>query len=216
MPATRPELGPTLPELLHARFGVAHRTTARVFAGVLVAIVLAVLVALLVHHETQPPQLVHRQPPVFNLITSPVMDRVAPQGDELVRLEGHRGPVHATITIRPLDLPRSRGDVGHGLLPVYIHRYVEHLRATLPGFVLRGEGRARFNNAPGYGVGYNAAGHTKGHLALLLPQDIGVGKGVVVEYRQRSPRGRLSPHQKRFVTEAKSEFRSFRFGTERG
>ena len=59
------------------------------------------------------------------------MSRVAPRGNELVRLEAHRGSLVAAITVTPLQLPPYAGNVTSGLLPVYEDSYVRRLLRSL-------------------------------------------------------------------------------------
>ena len=86
---------------------------------------------------------VHRgAPATFNLVYDKTrLHRAAPQGEEIVRLEGRRGRVDVTIAVAPLRLPPAQGDVAHGLLPAFASHHVDELRARLHPFALRQEGR---------------------------------------------------------------------------
>ena len=221
MAVTRPGLGPTLPAMLQRRFGVPPLATLAV-AGVLAAAAVgAILIAL-----TSPPspgeQVVHRSPPVFNMLYPPTAMREGrPAAGELLRLEGRRGGLAVSVVVRRLELPRFDGDVTHGLLPVYADRFVEAEKRQIPGLELVQEGRARVNNAVGYEVGYERiAGGARftGRDVLLVPDDPEEGRGaVLLSLRNHKASGeKLAPAEKGLAYIARKAYRSFRFGTERG
>jgi len=220
MATVRPELGPTLPALLRRRFGIPPAVTLAVAAVVAAAAVAAILVAL-----TRPPspgeQVIHDQPPVFNLLHPPgVLRTAAPRAAELLRLEGRRGKLSVEVVVRPLALPSYGGDVTHGLLPVYADRFVEAQKEQVPGLRLVQEGRARVNNAVGYEVGFQAVApddRMYGRDVLLVPDDPEEGRGfVTLSLRQRKPGGPFSGAEQGLANAARKAYRSFRFGTERG
>jgi hypothetical protein len=218
MTALRPGFGPTLPALLRRRLGVP------VFATVGVAVVIAagamvgVLIAL-----TRPPspgeKVIHHGKPVFNLLYPPEAMHVAKRHrGEYLRLEGRRGKLRVAVVARPLRLPAYRGDVTHGLLPVYADRYAEELRSR--GFSLREEGRARVNNAVGYEIGVQAVspGRRDYGRDVLLTSDDDDAPGVLVLSLRQSKAGgaKLTKPQKALAAISRKAYRSFRFGTERG
>jgi hypothetical protein len=221
MAVTRPGLGPTLPAALRERFGVPPVVTLAVTGAVALAAIVAIVVSL-----TRPPspgvQVVHEQPPVFNLLYTPGALREAePRGDQLLRLEGLREGLRAEVTVEPLELPRYDGDITHGLLPVFADRFVEAAKRDMPGLTLTQEGRARVNNAVGYEVGYarlTDAERFTGRQVLLVPDDPEEGRGqVLLSLTLRSPGGRkLAPPERNLAFLARKAYRSFRFGTERG
>jgi hypothetical protein len=221
MAVTRPGLGPTLPGWLRERYGVPPALTLAVAGVIAAAAVVAIVVAL-----TSPPtpgeQVVHEEPPVFNLLYPPEsMHEARPRAGELLRLEGRRAGVEIAVVVRRLALPRFDGDVTHGLLPVYADRFVAAAKARMPGVELVQEGRARVNNGVGYEVGYqrNTAGERfLGRDVLLVPDDPEEGRGqVLLSLRQRkSSSEKLTPPERNLAYLARKAYRSFRFGTERG
>jgi len=220
MATVRPELGPTLPALLRRRFGVPPAVTLAVAAVLVVAAVAVIMIAL-----TRPPspgeQVVHEQPPVFNMLYPPgAMREAALREGELLRLEGARGELSVEVVVRPLELPPFRGDVTHGLLPVYANRFVEAQRELLGGLELTQEGRARVNNGVGYEVGFQAVTpgqRTYGRDVLLVPDEPEEGRGfVTLSLRQFKPGGPFTKPERGLANVARKAYRSFRFGTERG
>jgi hypothetical protein len=217
----RPEFGPTLPALLRERFGVAPLVTLAVAVVLGAAAMVVVFAAATAGRDTPGEQLIHRGEPVFNLLYSTdVIRRVPPRADELLRLEGRQGRVVVEVVVSPLALPAFRGNVTRGLLPVFASRYADRLRASLPGFVLRDEGRARVNDAPGYQVGYRASpagARLFGRDVLLVPEDTVTRGAVVLRFRQTvSGAGKPGAKAQEMVLLARKAFRSFRYGTDRG
>ena len=211
--AAPPDFGPTLPVLLRRRFGIRERVTTIVAVVLLVAIA----VALLYSYATGPEKITYRAGPTFNLqYSGDVLSRAAPRGNELVRLEAHRGSLAAAITVTPLRLPPYAGNVTSGLLPVYEDSYVRRLRASLAAFQLRDEGSARLTDAQGYQVGFRSgpAGHfTWGRDILLVPRDEDVTEGVVLHLRYTTA-GPPSKRETSALDGVRKAFRSFNFGTD--
>src|SRR5258706_11819477 len=108
MPAGREEFGPTLPELLAPRVRRLP-PAARVALGALAVAVLVVLAWLVLRPTPGQTAIVVRKPFAFNLITAQGVQRVAPRGGELLRLQaGVRGA--PTFPPRPLaGAPHPRG-----------------------------------------------------------------------------------------------------------
>jgi hypothetical protein len=215
-PPLAPDFGPALPALLRRRFGVRERVTTAVALG----LGLLVAVALLLHaYLSRPEQIVYRAGPTFNIqYSSDLLHRVAPQGDELVRLEAHRGKLAASITVTRLHLPPYDANVTSGLLPVYEDRYEQQLRASSPGFVKRDEGSARVNDAQGYQVGFRTGApgrFTWGRDLLLVPGDEDVRDGVVLHLRQTKEGGPLTKRDDRVLGRVRRALKSFDFGTDR-
>ena len=180
---------------------------------------LAVGIGLLVHsYATRPKQLTYRAGPTFNLQYEPdVLRRVAPSGDELVRLESHKGKLFASIAVSRLHLPPYAANVTSGLLPAYMDGYEDQLRRVEPDFQLRDEGNARVNSAQGYQVGFRSGppGHfTWGRDILLVPRDEHVQDGVALRLRQ-SKVGTVNAHDMKILDAVRKAFRSFDFGTDR-
>jgi hypothetical protein len=209
------DYGPSLPALLHRRFGVRERVTT------VVALVLALLVTgglLFRSYSTRPAQLVYRTGPVFNIQYSrKVMRRVAPKAGELVRLEARHGKLFASITVDRLRVPAYSGNMTSGLLPVYVDTYQRQLSSTEPEFMLRDEGNARVNSAQGYQVGFRSGppGHfTWGRDMMLLPGDVNVRDGVLLRLRQAKV-GTVNQHDINLLNSVRRAFKSFDFGTDR-
>jgi hypothetical protein len=221
MAVTRPELGPTLPGWLRERYGVPPAVTLVVAGVIAAAAVVAILVAL-----TRPPspgeQVVHSEPPVFNLLYPPeTFHEARPQTGELLRLVGRRAGLETAVVVRELELPRFDGDITHGLLPVYADRYFDAAGRQMPGVELIQEGRARVNNGVGYEIGYQrntASERFLGRDVLLVPDEPEEARGyVLLSLRQRKASGeKLTPPERNLAYLARRAYRSFRFGTERG
>jgi hypothetical protein len=218
MAALRSGYGPTLPSLLRRRLGVPPVVTVAVAVVLAVAAGIGVVIAL-----NRPPypgvKVVHSGKPVFNFLYPAGTLHVAkPHAGEYMRLEGRRGKLRVAVVARPLRLPAYRGDVTHGLLPVYADRFAEGLRAR--GFALREEGRARVNNAVGYEIGVQAVspGRREYGRDVLLTSDDDDAPGVLMlSLRQAKAGGaRFTKGQKALAAASRKAYRSFRFGTERG
>jgi len=214
-----PEFDPTLPALLRARRGVPERLT----IAVIVALVLLLGFAMVTVRAggEYGEQLVHERAPVFNVLYDDDALRVVePRAGELVRIEGARGRQSAAVTVRPLSLPPFEGDIAHGLLPAFASGHVERLASQLDGFKLLEDGRARVNDAPGYEVTFRSGpggAPTFGSDVLVIPTEVDSRGAVVLSLRRRiDGRRKLSEEEKEFSAIARSAFRSFRYGTDRG
>ena len=215
MPASlRPGFGPSLPALLHDRFGLARRTATIVVALGMAGLIAAVLVAVRLSAD---PQLVHRSEPVFNLVYGDPLRSVDPRPGELARLEGRRGRVSIAISVRPLRLPPFRGDVAKGLLPVHAEDYVDALRARDPSFQILEEGRSTVNESPGYLIAYRTGPprrRTYWREIFVVPDEEAPRGGVIVTFENRRP-PKIGEAGAELVNIAKSAYRSFAFGTDR-
>jgi hypothetical protein len=214
-----PEFGPTLPALLRARRGVPERLTLALIAA-LVLLLGFVMVTVRAGDEGGE-QLVHEGAPVFNLLyDDAVLHEAEPRTGELVRLEGERGRQSVAVTVSPLSLPPFEGDIAHGLLPAYASGHVEDLAARLDGFELLEEGRARVNDAPGYEVTFRSGPErapTFGSDVLVIPaEDDSRGAVVLSLRREFDGRPKVGEAGREFAATARSAFRSFRYGTDRG
>ena len=218
MTFVRPEFEPTLPALVRRRTGVPERVTV---ALLVLAVAAAGAAALFVRPRVDGVStLVHRSDPVFNLeYANGALHEAAPRAGELARLEGRRGRQSVTITVRPLALPASGGDVAHGVLPVNASGHIRVLATELDGFRLLDQHRARINDAPGYEVRFRSgpsARPTLGTDALLIP-DEHEERGAVLLSMRRTVAGRLKLGKRgqRFARAASEAFRSFAYGTGR-
>jgi len=209
----RPEFGPTLPTLLRERFGLPPRAT---LAAVAVLVVLGAVVAIAVRPGTPgDTSYVHEGDPVFNMVyTSGLIERVEPQGDELVRFEGERGPQKVSITVRPLELPATGGDVTHALLPVYASAHTDRLREQIDGFQLIEEGRARVGTYPGYEVSFRSGSELFGSDVVVVPGEDDADGAVLISLR-REVDGKLGEAAQELGAAARSTYRSFAYGRDR-
>ncbi len=216
MPAVRPEFQPTLPALLRRRFGLRERTT---IALLLLALaLLAVLVVLVRPRVDNVSNVVHSGDPAFTMeYDNRALESVEPQGDELARLEGERGRQSVLITVRPLDLPASGGDIAHGALPTYASGHIRELAAELDRFELRAQHRARVQRAPGYEVRFRTGPpgrQTFGIDILLLPDEEQTEGALLLSFRREVDGPlRLTKPERRFANQASEAFRSLRYGT---
>jgi hypothetical protein len=211
----RPEFGPTLPALLHERFGISERLAGVLLVGLLVG--LAVLVALVARRDDGVAQLTHAAPPAFTLLyPERVMDVERPAAGELARLETSRGGVRAAVTVRPARLPPYPGTAIYGLAPVLAERRIDAVRRRSERFQLRGDGRTRVNGAPGYEIAYRTGppGRRTYFREVVLVEDETARDGVLLTLRFAT-RGTLTDAGRDLIRLAKSAYRSFRFGTER-
>jgi hypothetical protein len=215
-PSIVPDFGPTLPALVRRRFGIRERRTTAVAAAIVAVVGLAVLAGVLL---IGPRHLVYRAGPTFNLqYDGDVLHRVAPRGDELVRLEAHRGVLTASITVSPLRLPPYGANVTSGLMPVYVDRFERKLTSSTAGFVEHDEGSARVNDGQGYQLGFRSGPSglpTWGRDILVVPRDENVTEGVVLRLRQTKA-GVFTKHDQGFLGHVRKAFWSFNFGTDRG
>ena len=211
-PLVLPEYGPTLPELAQRRFGWRERTTVALLVAAAALIVVGLL---LVRPEVDSQtKYVHHDAPVFNLLyDNGALHEVAPEGDEIVRLEGRRGRLAAAVAVERLALPGATGDVAHGVLPAFASEHVKALRAELPGFELIQEGRARVNGAPGYEVRFRT-GRTFGNDLMILPSEEEAGDALLVKARRTITGSRkLGKRERRFNKQVAKAYRSFKYGT---
>ena len=216
-PLVLPEFRPTLPDLVRARFGWRERAT---IAG-LVALVAVAAIALLVvkpRVDRYTHYVHHGTPATFNLVYDHTrLHRIAPQGGEIVRLEGRRGRMDVTIAVAPLRLPPAQGDVAHGLLPAFASDHVDELRAQLDPFALRQEGRARVNGAPGYEIRFvNGPDGRKtfGNDLMILPtEEEPAGALLVTARRTIAGSLKLGSRETSLSNAAAKAYRSFKYGT---
>ena len=213
----QPDFGPTLPALVRRHFGLRERLTT-VAGAVLVGLI---ALALILHASLSGPErFVYRAGPTFNIqYSGNVLQRVAPGGQELVRLEGRRGTVSVTIAVTRLRLPPYPGNVTSGLLPVYEDRYERGLRRGAVDFVVRDEGSARVNDAQGYQLGFRTGPpgrFTWGRDILLVPGDENVREGVVLKLRQTKVGPAITKRDEKYLEAVHRAFKSFNFGTDPG
>jgi hypothetical protein len=215
-PLILPEYGPTLPAIARRRFRWRERTT----VAVLMAGAALIGVGLLVVRPQvdSVAKVVHHGQPVFNLLyDTGALHQVEPHAGELVRLEGRRGRMSVAIAVERLELPPAAGDVAHGVLPAFASTHIEQLRAQLPDFQLRAEGRARVNDAPGYEVRFRTGPpgqYTFGNDLMILPTEENAADALLVTSR-RTIDGSVKVGKREFsLYRASAEaYRSFKYGT---
>ena len=168
--------------------------------GAVVALIVLV-VAIKLATDDGREQVTFRGKPSFNVLyDSGQLHKAAPHPGELMRLQGRRGPVAVDLTARRANLPPYSGDVIGGELPLYTAQYAARLKAALPGFVLGDEGKARFNQAPGYQLAYTSgtpASRTYSREVFVMPKADQPGKAVVLRLRQTFS-GRAGPRPERW------------------
>jgi hypothetical protein len=222
------EFGPSLPEVVAERTGTPVRTTRRVLIGALVVLVILVLVVRAVQRDAArgEPAIVRDVAQPFNLIyDSDRLERVDPGPGEALRLQSPRGadpPLLYTVTER--DLPAYSGDAA-GFLPLHATRLIEAQRAADPDFVLRGEGKARINQNPGYQIQFQTKvdGDTAYGKRFLLYVDPDETEETINRPRTIADVLLLNGRSAAVPNVAavggngplKNPLRSFRFGTER-
>jgi hypothetical protein len=182
----RPEFGPTLPELLGPRVRALPRAARVALAGA--GATLVVLAIALI--ATRGGGITTTQiggPVPFNLQWGKPLEQPRAHPGELLALHGPGG---ASYVIRPLRLPPYQGDTSAALMAAAT-RMEAAMTRTLPGFLLRQEGRARIANQPGYQIQYQFRddGRTAyGRRVLLTPGQPGERLGVDIDLRvDRSP-----------------------------
>jgi len=182
MPAVpiKPAYGPTLGRLL-SPWWRASSSLVRGLTLVLVAATLAIALGAFLTLENAHYSRGGRVPFGFSYRG---LYRVAPEAGGYVRLERHDGSgrLEDSFAVGPLTLPPYAGGAS-GELPVYAAGYVQTLRASDDGFVLRAEGKTRVNGVPAYQVVYTEriGGHTMwGRNVFLLPERAGARDGVTI------------------------------------
>lgn len=223
MAILRPELGPTLPDLLAARL---HWSVPRARA-----VVLTLFAALVVVQGARvglssgaglTNDAIVSGPVAFNLGYRDGLTRVTPRAGEELRLVSAPGAkTDETFTVAPLRLAPYTGDQA-GILPVVAAREVSRLRARFPtGFRYRGDGRTRINESPGHQLLFQARIGGRlyyGKRFLLLPEvepPAQARAGVVITLLSRYSKTTPSVDAVGAFGQTKGPLRSFRFGTER-
>ena len=211
----RPEFGPTLPELIAGRTGRSARGVRIVMLVVIGAVALAIFGGRAVLRDRGVAYVQHR-PIVFNLRYPASLHKVAPIGDEYLRLElKSGGQVVRSFAVAPLTLPPYTGAVS-GVLPVFASGYAQRLAKQFPDFTLTSEGRARVNGNPGYTLYFRTRrGSTPlyaRYVLLPLPGDK-ARRGVVLQMFALKGTHAGTPEQVGAKGPLVQPFRTFRFGT---
>ena len=217
-PVVRPEFGPSLFELLGPRVRALPRAAKAVLA--LLALAVVVLAGWAVVRGTEPLKdaVVIREPIAFNVAYAPGVHRVAPQGAERLRLASKPGAPELLFAVSPLRLPAYRGDVS-AQLTFMSAALIDQMRARIPGFVWRGDGRVNVNKQPGYQIVYQArvGGKTVyGKRVLLVPgYDPPPRAGLDITMQAQRSGSVPSADSVGLNGALKTSYRSTRFGTER-
>ncbi len=215
-PLVQPQFRPTLNDLVGPQWRRLPRAL-RIAMGVVLGALVIYLLAQRAEGDGRK-ALVVRGPNAFNFVYVSPLKRVAPGPGELARLSLPAGAADPQrFAVRALNLPRYSGDPGGALL-LYSVALERYLKATHPGLIIRGEGRARILQTPGYQVTFQMTENgrtTFGRDIMVVPDELGARTGAVLEMvgvlSKRLPKadaiGSTSP--------LKLPFRSFRLGTER-
>jgi len=118
-----------------------------------------------------------------------------------------------------LNLPAYRGDVS-AQLTFMSAALIDRMRATIPGFVWRGDGRVNVNQQPGYQIVYQAliGGRTTyGKRVLLVVAGYDPPPRQGLDITMQATRSGAVPSADTVGLNGglKTSFRSLRFGTER-
>jgi hypothetical protein len=214
----KPELGPTLPQLLRPWWRRASLPV-RVAAGAAVVLVLVALILGAVGGATSDEtHVVVEEPTAFNLRYGPTLDRVDPEAGELLALESRRGDLFLqSFRVTPLQIPSYQGQAA-GELPVVAERLKARLARRFADFRLVEEGRMRINEVPGYEVVFAARSEDDrrlyGRWVMMLPDEPGARRGVTLELLGTPAAGIPNAEQIGDEGQLKLPMRSFRFGTE--
>lgn len=209
-----PEHRPTLPELVGARVG--RRGLVAVSA---VAVLPALLLAFLVlRPEDDSTDVVSTaEPAPFHFRYTAGLERVAPKGDELVRLEARRGELFIqSFAVSPLRLPPYRGETS-GSLPVFAAGEIEALRARFAEFELVQDAKTRVNDVAGHVILFRARlGERRLYgRQVLLPEPLPGTRDGVRLLLLATPAGGVSRASEVGVRGVvKRPYRTFRFGTD--
>jgi hypothetical protein len=177
----KPEYGPTLGQLLAPRWHAASRLTRRTLTVAGVALLVAILAAAL---TLQNASFSHGGSVPFSFSYRGLY-RVSPGPGGFVKIQRHHadGTVRDSMAVDPLRLAPYTG-LPSAELPLYATSYIRGLSRRYTGFVLRGEGKTRVNNIPGF-PGYNIYYTVRvqgrklfGRDILLVPERPGATEGV--------------------------------------
>lgn len=218
VPLVRSEFGPSLFELAAPRVRALPRAVQAVLAVLALGVV--VLAAGVVVRSAEPLKdaVVVRRPVAFNLVYAPGVHPVAPRPGERLRLASKPGEPKLLFAVTPLALPAYRGDVS-AQLTFLSAGMIDRMRARIPGFVWRGDGRVNVNGQPGYQIVYQARidGRTVyGKRVLLVPgYDPPPRAGLDITMEAERSGTVPSADSVGLNGPLKTSYRSMRFGTER-
>lgn len=213
MSVVRPEFGPTLPQMLAPRWRALPRAGRVALSALAAAIVLVAIAVVATRGGGVNTVQVNRTAAPFNVQYAAPLHQVSPRAGEVLRLQTPDG--RSTFVVRPLLIAPYRGDVSAQLVAIAT-RLTRAMHQSLPGFVLRQEGRARIANQPGYQIQYQFKedGRTAyGRRVLLTPGAPVDRTGADIDVRvPRSPQ--VPTFDSAGTTGAvKLPLRSFHFGS---
>ena len=211
-PIVRPEFGPSL-------WSLAGRRAPVLFGALAVLAVALVGWRLLGGGQTTTPSVVVHTPVAYNLAYAPGVQRVAPRAHETLRLASPPGTAAPySFAVSTLRLPAYRGDVS-AELTFLSATMIDEMRARIPGFAYRGDGRVNVNQQPGYQIVYQAriGGKTVyGKRVLLVPGfDPPPRAGLDVTLEAARSATVPSANAVGLNGALKTSLRSLRFGTQR-
>jgi hypothetical protein len=215
MSAVRPELGPTLPELLGPRLRAlpqALRLGLVALGGLVVVVIFSALV-LRGDGADAKRAVVVRTPIAFNFVYRAPFQRLGPQDGEPARV----GSRSQSFAVRALSLPPYRGDAA-GFLPLYAAQQQARMARQFPGFVWRSDGRANINQQQGFEIVFQfrrpGGPLTYARRVLLLPS-VTAREGVDILVTAPRSAAIVRADDVGHNGGLKTALRSFRFGTER-
>jgi hypothetical protein len=208
----RPEYGPSL-------WSLAGRRAPLMFGTLALVGVALVAWRLLGGGAGALPSVVVRGPVAYNLVYSPGVRRVARRPGETLRLASAPGTAEPySFAVSTLRLPAYRGDVS-AELTLLSATMIDQMRARIPGFAYRGDGRVNVNSQPGYQIVYQAriGGRTVyGKRVLLVPgYDPPPRAGLDITLEAQRSGAVPSANAVGLNGALKTSLRSLRFGTER-
>jgi hypothetical protein len=218
----RPELGPTLPELVAPWWRRAPRAARIAVVAALVLALVALVAAVAARGGPAEVAEVVRAPVAFNLRHAETLPRVTAQDGEALRLESRRdtGLFLQSFAATPLTLAPYTGVPG-GTLPIVAERLKARLADRFTEFRLVEEGRARINEVPGYEVVFTARSaegrRLYGRWVMLVPLTDPPSpqrRGVTLELLGTPAAGIPNAGAIGDAGGLKLPLRSFRFGTE--
>lgn len=220
----KPEYGPTLAEIAGPRWPKLR----------IVLIVLAVIVAAWLGWRwfggSDPRSvIVVKSPVAVNVLRNKSLERVEPNGAEVLRLRSTVKGIVQSFAITPLTLPAYVGADPGGAMPVFASKVIGQMRAADPTFQLRSEGRTRVNLYPGYAITYQVEKDGQlyyGKRIFLYPDVPSPKEGVQIDMLARkgtltkgmkatAPWVMPGPNDVGTLGPTKLPLRSFNFGTER-
>ena len=214
----KPELGPTLPQLLGPWWRRASRPVRLALLAAVAVLVALPALAVLGKATTGETHVVVPEPIAFNLRHSAALDRVEPDPGELLALEALRGDLFLqSFHVAPLRLDRYTG-MPAGELPIVAEGLKERLARRFAEFRLVEEGRITINEVPGYEVVFVARSEEDrrlyGRWVMMVPEEPGAREGVILELLGTPAAGIPNAEAIGDEGQLKLPMRSFRFGTE--